>query len=82
MLRCLSSTVRRGDHSNKQSAILTDATGVTIPYMANIGMTWVGLAVLLCTLHTVTVDIAKVTGSLAVFSSSLEHLLVFWTTTI
>ena len=58
MLRCSSSTVRRGNHSNNQSAILTDVTGVTIPYMANIGMAWVWLTILLCTLHTVTVDIA------------------------
>ena len=34
MLRYSSSTVRRGNHSNKQSAILTDVTGVTIPYIS------------------------------------------------
>jgi len=34
--------------------------------MANIGMAWVWLTILLCTLQTVTVDIAKVTESAVV----------------
>jgi len=53
-------------------------TGVTIPYMVNIGMAWVWLTILLCTLHTVTVDIAKVDNHNLMPVASSHRYSAYW----